>query len=164
MRDSRAFFRASLLLGVGLGGLIDGIVLHQVLQWHHMLSAPVPPVTVEALQLNTLADGTFHLLAWVVTLAGVLWLARTPRPGHGSAASLAGGLLVGWGGFNLVEGLANHYLLGIHHVRAGTDAWAYDLAALIASVALIGAGITVSRRARATRWRVLRPGPLARGS
>jgi uncharacterized membrane protein len=27
-----------LLLGIGLGGFFDGIVLHQILQWHHMLS------------------------------------------------------------------------------------------------------------------------------
>ncbi len=27
------------ILGVGLGGFVDGIVLHQVLQWHHMLSS-----------------------------------------------------------------------------------------------------------------------------
>jgi uncharacterized membrane protein len=26
------------LLGIGLGGFVDGIVLHQVLQWHHMLT------------------------------------------------------------------------------------------------------------------------------
>ncbi|HEV2921254.1 MAG TPA: DUF2243 domain-containing protein [Actinomycetota bacterium] len=29
----------SLLLGIGFGGFIDGIVLHQILPWHHMLSA-----------------------------------------------------------------------------------------------------------------------------
>ncbi len=27
-----------LLLGIGLGGFVDGIVLHQILQWHHMLT------------------------------------------------------------------------------------------------------------------------------
>ncbi len=26
-----------LLVGLGLGGFFDGIVLHQLLQWHHML-------------------------------------------------------------------------------------------------------------------------------
>jgi uncharacterized membrane protein len=29
----------ALLLGIGLGGFVDGIVLHQILQWHHMLTA-----------------------------------------------------------------------------------------------------------------------------
>jgi uncharacterized membrane protein len=27
------------VLGVGLGGFVDGILLHQVLQWHHMLTS-----------------------------------------------------------------------------------------------------------------------------
>ncbi len=27
-----------LLMGLGLGGLLDAVVLHQILQWHHMLS------------------------------------------------------------------------------------------------------------------------------
>ncbi|MEO6001904.1 MAG: DUF2243 domain-containing protein [Opitutus sp.] len=30
-------FRAAIVLGVGLGGFIDGIVLHQVLGWHHLI-------------------------------------------------------------------------------------------------------------------------------
>ena len=25
-----------ILLGIGPGGFVDGIVLHQILQWHHM--------------------------------------------------------------------------------------------------------------------------------
>lgn len=27
-------------LGLGLGGFVDGIVLNQIAQWHHVLSAP----------------------------------------------------------------------------------------------------------------------------
>ena len=30
---------AGFLLGLGLGGFFDGIVLHQLLQWHHMASS-----------------------------------------------------------------------------------------------------------------------------
>ena len=32
------FTLAGILLGVGLGWFVDGIVLHQILQWHHMLT------------------------------------------------------------------------------------------------------------------------------
>lgn len=28
-----------IILGVGLGGFLDGIVLYQLLQWHHMLTS-----------------------------------------------------------------------------------------------------------------------------
>ena len=52
---------AGFLFGLGLGGFFDGILLHQVLQWHHMLSsAGYPATTVANLELNTLFDGVFH--------------------------------------------------------------------------------------------------------
>ena len=28
-----------ILLGVGLGGFVDGMMLHQILQWHHTLTS-----------------------------------------------------------------------------------------------------------------------------
>jgi uncharacterized membrane protein len=35
-RDGAGFpISAGILFGLGLGGFFDGIVLHQVLQWHH---------------------------------------------------------------------------------------------------------------------------------
>ena len=47
-REAGAFpVSAGVLFGLGLGGFFDGIVLHQVLQWHHMLtSAGYPPDSV----------------------------------------------------------------------------------------------------------------------
>ncbi|WP_218023001.1 DUF2243 domain-containing protein, partial [Calidithermus terrae] len=66
---------AGVCLGIGMGGFVDGIVLHQILQWHHMLSNRVPPRDMEAMRLNMLADGLFHTLVWIVTAVGVglLW-------------------------------------------------------------------------------------------
>ena len=49
-----------LCLGLGLGGFVDGIVLHQLLQWHHMVSEQRDPLTVAGLEANTVADGAFH--------------------------------------------------------------------------------------------------------
>lgn len=104
-----------LLLGVGLGGFVDGIVLHQILQWHHLLSE-----RGYATNVQIAADGFFHGLTWIAVLAGVLWLWR--RLGYAGPlpwAALIGPMLAGWGVFNLVEGLIDHHLLGVHHVRAG---------------------------------------------
>jgi hypothetical protein len=44
-----------LFLGIGLGGFVDGIVLHQILQWHHMLTSEgdYPKTTVAGLETNT---------------------------------------------------------------------------------------------------------------
>jgi uncharacterized membrane protein len=67
-----------LLLGVGLGGFVDGIVLHQILQWHHMLTATdrYPSSTITGLEANTLADGLFYAATWVLVFIGT-WLVIT---------------------------------------------------------------------------------------
>ena len=55
---------AGILFGLGLGGFFDGIILHQVLQWHHMLTSAGYPVQPgiqfpEGTQSVTIgADGT----------------------------------------------------------------------------------------------------------
>lgn len=125
------------VLGVGLGGFFDGIVLHQVLQWHHMLSntgsdrlgiANYPVTTVEGLQVNTLWDGLFHVTTYLFVLVGLFWLWRRYRSySQNSPAArppvrlLLGGLLAGWGLFNLVEGVINHHILAIHRVYDAGD-------------------------------------------
>ena len=146
-RPSRA---AGLLYGIGLGGFLDGIVLHQLLQWHHLVSdvGDYPVTTVGGLEVNTLADGFFHLGTWLCVVgASVVTLA------HWQQARLApswrfhlGGVLVGWGAFNLVEGLVDHHLLGIHHVRddlGGPLSW--DLGFLAFGAVLVLAGWLLGR-------------------
>jgi uncharacterized membrane protein len=138
------------VLGFGLGGFVDGIVLHQVLQWHNMGSAVLPPVTMHAMSRNMVWDGLFHAATWVVTFAGVwmLWADRArsaPQPGV-----LAGQMLFGWGCFNLIEGLINHHALQLHHVRdLPIHVPHYDwLFLAIAGAAFIGLGwLMASRRA-----------------
>src|SRR5687768_1701980 len=106
-RRSTGASRAVLLLGVGLGGFLDGIVLHQILQWHHMLSAEgcCPEQTVAGLETNTLADGLFQVAAWAMVAAGVIGLWRATRRGETIPRRvLVGLMLAGWGAFNLVEG------------------------------------------------------------
>ena len=110
---------AGVTLGIGLGGFVDGILLHQIVHWHNMLSARVPPVTMEAMRLNMRWDGVFHAAVWAITLAGVFMLLRDARRGDAlpGAGTLASQMLLGWGGFNVVEGLIDHHLLKLHHVR-----------------------------------------------
>jgi uncharacterized membrane protein len=142
----------AILLGIGLGGFFDGIVLHQILQWHHLIDhAGVPPDSVENLRLNILADGIFHALAWIVTVTGVvvLWRASWERTGPWPWTLFAGGILAGWGGFNLVEGLINHQILGLHHVRPGEHQLLYDLGFLAWGVVMLVAGVILLRRATA---------------
>lgn len=107
------------LLGVGLGGFVDGIVLHQIAQWHSMGSAVLPPVTMAAMSRNMTWDGLFHAATWCVVVAGVFRLVADARRGRRMPGprALTGQLLTGWGLFNLVEGVVDHHLLGLHHVR-----------------------------------------------
>src|SRR4051812_5186276 len=96
---------SGLLLGLGFGGFVDGIVLHQILQWHHMLSAVEgwPPTTPAGLEVNTVADGFFHLATWVLAWAGVVTAIVAWRQGRIAPSwAFQGGLvLAGWGLFNV---------------------------------------------------------------
>ena len=143
------FTVAGLLLGIGLGGFVDGIVLHQILQWHHMLTSEgcCSATSVAGLEDNTLADGLFHAATWVCVAAGLYLLWCETSPGRSwSGRVLTGLLLVGWGAFNLVEGVIDHHLLGVHHVRTGDDETLYDLAFLACGALLVVAGLILARR------------------
>lgn len=142
---------SALVLGIGLGGFADGIVLHQILQWHAMLSHKLPPSSWETKTINMFWDGIFHLFTWAVTITGLIMLWRTSKRygvGH-SGLVLFGGMLQGWGLFNIVEGVINHHLLGLHMVNEyspDTDLWNFGF--LAASVLLILAGWTIVRSGR----------------
>jgi uncharacterized membrane protein len=112
-----------------------------------LTSAGYPPDSLPNLQVNTLWDGLFHASAWVVTAVGVALLWRALRHGavEVSGRLLLGALAAGWGLFNLVEGLVDHHLLQIHHVRPGPNALAWDLAFLAFGAALLGSGLWLMR-------------------
>ena len=147
--DDRRVTLAGMLIGIGLGGFIDGIVLHQILQWHNMLSSVHPPATLPAMHLNMRADGWFHAGTWAATALGVALLWRSAR--GGAAARLPGRwflgtALAGWGLFNFIEGLVDHQLLGLHHVRGYPDpAWDWGFV-IVGGLGLIVAGMALRHR------------------
>lgn len=74
---------AGILFGLGLGGFLDGIVLHQLLQWHYMVtSAGYPATTVENLRFNTLLDGLFHAATYIFVVLGLVRLWRSAHRAH----------------------------------------------------------------------------------
>jgi uncharacterized membrane protein len=145
---------AGMLFGLGLGGFFDGIILHQVLQWHHMLtSAGYPPDSVQNLQVNTLWDGFFHLSTYLFVLLGLLLLWRTAHRPHvrWSGKLLAGTMLMGFGLFNVVEGIIDHHVLGIHHVNETVPPaqWMYwDIVFLVWGALMLLGGWRLLRRGR----------------
>lgn len=129
----RPLIAAGVLMGAGLGGFLDGIVLHQILQWHNMLSSRIPPNDLVAAKINMAWDGYFHAGVWVLTAMGLafLWRAGARRDVPWSGKTFLGSLVLGWGLFNLLEGFINHQLLGIHHVyEYADDKLPWDLAFL----------------------------------
>jgi uncharacterized membrane protein len=145
---------AGILFGLGLGGFFDGIVLHQLLQWHHLVtSAGYPPDSVENLKINTFWDGLFHALTYVFVAAGLAVLWRAARRTHlrWSSKLLVGALLMGFGLFNLVEGTVSHQILGIHHVNetAPREQWIYwDMGFLAWGAAMLAGGWLLLRAGR----------------
>jgi uncharacterized membrane protein len=154
---------AGVLIGAGLGGFVDGIVLHQILQWHHMLSAKMPPDNLVATKVNMYWDGIFHAAVWVLTVVGLrmLWTAGSRPDVPWSGATFLGGLSLGWGLFNVVEGLIDHELLGLHHVYEYTpNKLPWDLAFLVFGVLLLLLGCILIRAGR--QHLIPRPGLVGR--
>ncbi|MGY2050154.1 DUF2243 domain-containing protein [Methylobacterium sp. JK268] len=142
---------AGLLFGLGLGGFFDGIVLHQVLQWHHMLSSWYPITSLANLERNTLWDGLFHSTTYVFVVLGLFLLWRRAHRDRllWSGSRMVGALLAGWGLFNLVEGVIDHQILGVHHVNETVDRafWpAWDVGFLAWGGAMLAAGALLLRR------------------
>jgi uncharacterized membrane protein len=141
---------AGILLGTGLGGFVDGIVLHQILQWHNMLSTIRPPDDLLTMKYNMLWDGLFHAFTWLTTVAGLtrLWKAGLRSDVPWSTVTFLGALLLGWGLFNLVEGGVDHQILGIHHVHPGAGELAWDIGFLALAVVMIAVGYGMVRTGR----------------
>lgn len=133
---------AGICLGIGLGGFFDGIVLHQILQWHHMLSDVKPLTNRSNIDLNVLADGMFHVFDYVMTIVGVvlLWKVAKRDDVVWSSQSFFGSILVGIGLFDFVEGLIDHQILGVHHVKPGPHEFAWDMGFLALGALLILVG------------------------
>lgn len=72
--------RWATVLGFALGGFFDGILLHQILQWHHLLSLVSG---LSDIRLQILWDGYFHALMYVIAALGLwgLWHAHSHSRG-----------------------------------------------------------------------------------
>lgn len=139
--------RWTIVLGFALGGFFDGILLHQVLQWHHLLSL-VPGL--DDLRLQVLWDGYFHVLMYVIAAVALWRLWRAYRRGMTAPGAwmLLAAVALGFGIWNVVDAVLFHWVLGLHRIRLDTpNPLAWDLAWLAAfGVAPLVAGIVLRRR------------------
>lgn len=153
-QPARRLSAGAVALGVGVGGLVDGIVLHQLLQWHHLVTARTTDSTLSGLETNTFWDGVFHAGMVAIALAGLTLILRDGRRRRApTGRAVIAGVLVGWGLFNLFDEVAFHALFGLHHIRMVDDYLAYDLGFAAAGAALVAAGVLLEyRRGAVVGW------------
>jgi uncharacterized membrane protein len=120
LSGNRRLSVAGIVLGVGLGGLVDSFLLHMILQWHHMLSNIVPADSLENMHKLMMTDGLFDAACFLIILTGVLLLRNAATSSDlvvPSFVAFVGQMIFGWGLFNTVEGIVDHHILQIHYVR-----------------------------------------------
>lgn len=128
---------AAFLFGIGMIGMLDGIVFHQILQWHS-----VNMHTDRVHQI--MSDGLFHLLVTIVIfVSGILLWKGDPKE---RPSRFWGSFLLGAGAFNLIEGIVNHHLLQVHHVKPGPAQFFSDIAYDVVALLLLFIGWMLFRR------------------
>jgi len=140
-KENKNLFIAGLILGLGLLGAIDGILFHQLLQWHHMVLSP-------NIKLEIFTDGLFTALFSAKLLWGGVKIykdASKNELGH-SWKIFLGGIFIGGGSFNLVEGVIDHHILQVHRVKPlAENPLLYDLAFLAIGLLLVIIGFMIKR-------------------
>lgn len=134
--NQKPLVKAGIFLGIGLGGFFDGILFHQILQTHAMLSAKFPKTTIENIEINMFWDGLFHTVTYLLTLLGLVMLWRVGRRSDvpWSGKTLVGAAFLGWGLFNFVEGILDHHVLHLHHVIEAKGQSVFDYLFLASGV------------------------------
>ena len=145
--NTKPLIAAGTLMGIGMGGFLDGILFHQVFQLHNMLSAKLPPDTLVNAKTNMFWDGLFHAFTWMATAISIimLWNAVKQQDVPLSGNTFFGSLVLGWGIFNLVEGVIDHHILGLHHVVEIQGLSMYDYLFLASGILFILIGLAFIR-------------------
>ena len=135
---------AGVLLGVGVAAFLDETVFHQLLHWHHFYDGSTSDV-------GLVSDGVFHAGGWLAIVVGLFWFADLQRRRTTVPRRVWAGGLIGWGAFQVYDGLVQHKVLGLHQIRYGVDLLPYDLAWDLSGGlgVLIGIGLLFGR-ARST--------------
>src|SRR5699024_663298 len=118
------------LFGVGAMALIDVIIFHQLLQWHHFFD-------FNTMQFGIFSDGLLNAFALFSIVAGIFLFAHVTKIYTYSILRWWSGIFIGLGAFQLIDGTINHKLFGIHQIRYGVDILPYDIAWNTSAVLLL---------------------------
>jgi uncharacterized membrane protein len=139
-RGGPSLFWPGVLVGIGIAGTLDEVVLHQLLAWHHFYDRSTPTA-------GLVSDGLFHIFSTVVLVIGIVQLVERRRTSPDPPRLALAGILLGAGGFNLYDGIIQHKLLRLHQVREGVpDNLPYDLTFLATAAAVTLAGALLLRQ------------------
>ena len=137
-----SLFWPGVLVGIGLAGTLDEVVLHQLLAWHHFYDRSTPTA-------GLVSDGLFHIFSTVVLVIGIYQLVERRSTTADPPRLALAGILLGAGGFNLYDGTIQHKLLRLHQVREGVpNNLPYDLAFLAIAAVVAIAGALLLRQVR----------------
>ena len=142
---NRSLLWPAVLVGIGVAGSLDEIVLHQLLRWHHFYDRGSQAA-------GLIAGGIFHLASTAALVIGLVLLVQRWRAGGGPLRQAVAGILLGPAAFNLYDGIIQHKLLGLHQVRAGAlNNLPYDLVFIGLAAVMLLAGLLLLRVARSPR-------------
>ena len=149
-----------LLTGFGIGGLINGIVLRDLLQWHQVLSNS-EDMTGDGLVMNLRANGIVNAACLAIAVVGLLWLwnaASMRRHDHwrGSGRQTIGMFLIGWAIYTIGAVVVASVLFDLHAVNESAPAdeqvyWNLGLIGVGILVGVVGILFSMGRRDRIVR-------------
>ncbi len=147
-RNQRSVLAAGIWIGIGMGGFVDGILFHQILQLHSLVSNWIPRSNLVNEQINMFWDGIFHAFTWITTGIGIskLWRSLRYSGTNVKSGSFVGATLFGWGLFNVVEGVIDHQLFQLHHVYQNGSHLIWDFVFLAFGALLLLVGWSLMRR------------------
>jgi uncharacterized membrane protein len=141
-RNGPSLFWPGVLVGVGIAGTLDEVILHQLLGWHHFYDRSTATA-------GLVSDGIFHLFSTAVLVLGAIQLVERRRASPDPPRLALAGILLGAGCFNLYDGTIQHKLLRLHQIRpAAPNDLPYDLVFLTIAAALALSGALLLRRTR----------------
>ena len=133
-----------------MAGFLDGILFHKILQTHGMVSSFLTLISQINIEVNMFWDGLFEGLTLFILFMGLtlLWQERKSLS-QISKSIFIGSIILGFGLFNLLEGLINHQIVGLHHVIQSTTPqrqFYADLAFLLLAVIFMGTGLIILKK------------------
>lgn len=127
---------SGVLAGVGLAAFIDETVFHQLLHWHHFYDK-------STMAAGLVSDGLFHAFGFTAMVVGLFLMADALRQGIFVPKRWWAALFLGWGGFQLYDGIVQHKILKLHQIRYHVTLWPYDVTWNSIAVIMIIAGIVL---------------------